>query len=724
MTERDDIYIAMLSVHGLVRSFDMELGRDADTGGQVTYVVELMKALSEQPGIRKVDLFTRRVLDRKVDDSYAVNCEKVTEKASIIRVDFGPRRYLRKEVLWPHLDDGVNSMLSYFRDIRDIPDIIHGHYADAGYMAARLSALLGIPMIFTGHSLGKVKNERLLEKGMKQERIEDIFRISRRIDAEEYALKKADLVVASTHQETDDQYAAYRNYRKTRARVIPPGVDLHRFHPSVSTRPDIWEDIRKFWNAPDKPIILALSRADSRKNIPSLVEAFTNSDALQAMANLLIIAGNRDDIRAMDSEPRKVLEDLLFLVDRHDLYGRIALPKHHDPSDVPKIYRMTAKSRGVFVNPALTEPFGLTLIEAAASGVPIVSTNDGGPRDIVRYCKNGYLVDPLDIHAMGDAIQRVLSERRLWRKLSKNGIRNVQKQYSWNRHAETYLGLIRKRLLRRRPSVRKPVRKSVLPTLDRLIICDLDNTLLGDAAALAEFLKTIRSSSLKVGLGIATGRRFKNAMVEIRRWELPVPDVLITGVGTEIFYGTTLTRDRGWTTRINYRWEPEKIRTVIQDLPGINIQSRREQTKYKLSFYIDPTEAPGIRRIRRIIADAGLTARVIYSLGMYLDFIPIRASKGSALRFLTEKWHLPLNHVLVAGDSGNDRDMLQIAPQSVVVGNYSRELKSLRGRNGIYFADSGHAAGITEGIRHFDLLANPFETVNLESKSNKLKGEL
>jgi len=68
----------------------------------------------------------------------------------------------------------------------------------------------------------------------------------------------------------------------------------------------------------------------------------------------------------------------------------------HLPDEVPKLYRAAAASGGAFVNPALTEPFGLTLLEAAASGLPIVATNDGGPRDITANCHNGLLIDPLD----------------------------------------------------------------------------------------------------------------------------------------------------------------------------------------------------------------------------------------------------------------------------------------------------------------------------------------
>ena len=93
------LYIMLFSVHGLLRGSDMELGRDADTGGQIQYVVELAKALSNHPRIRKVDLVTRLIRAKGVDDSYAQPFERLTEKAQIVRIPFGPRRYLRKENL-------------------------------------------------------------------------------------------------------------------------------------------------------------------------------------------------------------------------------------------------------------------------------------------------------------------------------------------------------------------------------------------------------------------------------------------------------------------------------------------------------------------------------------------------------------------------------------------------------------------------------------------------
>ena len=90
--EQPPIYILMLSIHGLVRGHDLELGRDADTGGQVTYVIELARALGRHPGVERVDLLTRLINDPQVSDDYAAAEEKLGPRARIVRLPFGRRR--------------------------------------------------------------------------------------------------------------------------------------------------------------------------------------------------------------------------------------------------------------------------------------------------------------------------------------------------------------------------------------------------------------------------------------------------------------------------------------------------------------------------------------------------------------------------------------------------------------------------------------------------------
>ena len=709
MKRQDEkLYLALISVHGLIRGHDLELGRDADTGGQSKYVVELTKALAAHPRVERVDLLTRLVDDPKVDEDYAREEEFLTEKAFIVRIPCGPSRYLRKELLWPYLDSFADNALLHIRRVGKVPDVIHSHYADAGYVGARLAGLLGVPLVHTGHSLGREKQRRLLDQGVKAETIEKNYNISQRIEAEEFALDNAAMVIASTTQEVERQYSVYDNYEPENMAVIPPGVELERFHPPGRElpRPRIYPELERFLRDPRKPMILALSRPDERKNFASLLRAYGEHPALQKEANLVLIVGNREDIQTMEKGPRGVLNEILMLIDRYDLYGRVAFPKHHHPDDVPMLYRLAAKSGGVLINPALTEPFGLTLVEAAASGLPIVATEDGGPRDIIAYCKNGVLIDPLDAAAMGHALFDAISDRERWRRWSRNGITGARRHFSWNGHVAKYLSEIDK--VRRKSRHKQPMlrSKSRLSTSDRLLISDIDNTLIGDREALRSLLTRLHQAGGTVGFGIATGRRLESALKILKEWNVPLPDVLVTAVGTEIYYDGSREPDSGYRQHLDYRWEPQALREALKSLPGIRMQGAAEQRPYKISYFIDPDKAPGVREIMGRLRQHHLRANVVFSHGMYLDLLPVRASKGSAIRYLADKWGISIDNILVAGDSGNDEEMLNGNTLGVVVGNHSAELEALRGRERIYFADNNHAWGILEGIEHYDFFGS------------------
>lgn len=101
----------------------------------------------------------------------------------------------------------------------------------------------------------------------------------------------------------------------------------------------------------------------------SLLLTFSNlSFDVAILVVQTLIMGNRDDIEDMSGGNREVMTTVLKLIDKYDLYGQVAYPKHHRQSDVPEIYRLAAKTKGVFINPALVEPFGLTLIEVNRMG--------------------------------------------------------------------------------------------------------------------------------------------------------------------------------------------------------------------------------------------------------------------------------------------------------------------------------------------------------------------
>ncbi|HAV12503.1 MAG TPA: HAD family hydrolase, partial [Opitutae bacterium] len=596
MTKNKGKRIALVSLHGLIRGEDLELGRDEDTGGQIRYVLELARALAESPEVERVDLITRQVVDDRVSDDYAKLEEQIADKAYIVRIPFGPKRYLTKSKLWPYMEMFVDQCLNHFQRTHTAPDVIHGHYADAGYGGGQLARLIGVPFIFTGHSLGRVKKERLLESGVSPEKIEARYAISSRIEAEEFALETCQLICTSTHQEVREQYECYEHYVPQRMEVIPPGVDLSSFHPPREDEPEfqLKKDIDAFLHDASKPMIVAMARPDERKNLEMLVKVFGESPALQREANLVLIMGSRDDVRQMPHGQKMVLNNVLQLIDVYNLYGKIAYPKQHKSGDVPALYRAITQSRGVFINAAMTEPFGLTLLEAAASGAPIVATNDGGPSDIIANCKNGQLVDPFDPKAIEQSLMHALLEHDQWNEWSKNGLENVNKHYSWKRHVMRYLRDVNEVLEEtyHSPDIARGRKTRRLPQIDRLIIADIDNTLTGDDKAMQDFFKLMSEAEDNIGFGIATGRRYEEVIALMDEYEIPQPEVLITSVGTEIYYGKNYTLDKSWQKHIDFRWEPDRIREVLLGIEGLHLQEDREQSKYKISFGIDPTVAP------------------------------------------------------------------------------------------------------------------------------------
>jgi sucrose-phosphate synthase len=712
-----DLYVLMLSVHGLMRGHDLELGRDADTGGQTLYVIELAKALGRHPGVEQVDVLTRRVDDPAVSPDYAAPSEALGEHVRLVRLPCGPKRYLRKESLWNHLDQLVDRALGYLRQQPRLPDVIHSHYADAGYVGMQLSQLLGIPLVHTGQSLGRCKRQRLLDHGRRAQAIDRQFNFGRRIAAEEDVLAHAARVITSTAQEGHEQYGLYDNHQPARTVVIPPGTDTSRFAPPgrEPIPPHVPALVDRFFTQPKKPLILAICRPEMRKNLGRLMAAYGDTPELRERANLAIVAGNRDDIRSMDEAQADVLKDLLLDIDRYDLWGSVALPKQHRSDDIPALYRLAAQRRGVFVNPALTEPFGLTLIEAAASGLPVVATHDGGPREIIAHCENGVLVDPLDPADIARGLLAVVSDGRTWQRYARRGIGGVARHYTWDAHVEKYLKVVARVVHRTRKQVRRErvVQRPAanpMPFVERMLVSDIDNTLVGDRAGLAALSRVLRERPRSCGFGVATGRHLPSAVEVLRQARVPQPDVLITAVGSEIHYGAALRPDSGWRRHIQHLWRRDALAALFDDVPGLTLQSDDQQSNFKLSFIVDPEAAPSLRELQARLREARLHANLIHSHDVYLDVLPIRASKGQAIRYLAYKWGLPLRAFLVAGDSGNDLEMLVGDTQAVVVSNHSAELDRLRGMEQVYFAGTPCAAGILEGMAHYGLGWQPAPT--------------
>jgi sucrose-phosphate synthase len=312
---------------------------------------------------------------------------------------------------------------------------------------------------------------------------------------------------------------------------------------------------------------------------------------------------------------------------------------------------------------------------------------------------------------MAKYLLRVIDNKSEWSLLADNGITGVKKHYSWQVHVDKYLEQIQNLLARTQAegivsAKAELVRRHSLHH-DRAVFSDIDQNLLGDLSVLKPFIEVIKQNRKCSKFGIATGRRLDSALHQLKLASIPQPDVLITSQGTEIYYAPNLSRDTAWTEHIDHLWRPMAVRRVLADLPGLKLQSWNEQSRFKISYYIDPKIAPSTDEIISLLHQHDITANVFHSFGLFLDIIPIRASKGYALRWFADHWDIPLEHILVAGGSGADEDMMRGKTLAVVVANrHDEELSELMDQERVYFAKKPFAGGIVEAIDYYDFFGS------------------
>jgi sucrose-phosphate synthase len=237
---------------------------------------------------------------------------------------------------------------------------------------------------------------------------------------------------------------------------------------------------------------------------------------------------------------------------------------------------------------------------------------------------------------------------------------------------------------------------------DRAIVSDLDHNLVGDEKSLNKLIELIRGHRQSCCFVIATGRRLDSALKLMKKHRIPEPNVLITSSGTEIYHAPELTADKAWARHIDHQWSPHNIRKILADYPGLKIQPKAEQSRFKLSYYIDPAQAE-IEDIKQLLHQEEQSVFLQAAFGQFLDILPLRASKGMALRYLVERLKIPLKATFVAGGSGADEDMMRGNTLAAVVANrHHEELSQLVDVERIYFSRRANAAGIIEALEYYD----------------------
>ena len=384
------------------------LGRsgEPEIGGQCVYVRELSRYLAAA-GVR-VLAFTRNRSDGKPER------ETFAKGAEVIRIPCGPPGFIPKEDLLPYLDEFTDRVGTILRG----NEIVHSHYWDGGYVADQLNPKAG--WLHTTHSIGKLKQAAL--PGDARYRYDDRIRIETQV------YRGCDLVLALTETEQDQITSLYA-VPNERIRVIPPGVDTVRFCPASSPKPVI----RQALGLPDRVTVFTLGRLDERKGFDLFFHAVgALAQSTRPGPSIVISAG--------DGSPQEAAEHakLDTIIAELNLRSMITWLPVLPEADLPRYYQ----AADVFVLPSRYEPFGIVMLEAMASGVPVVATQEGGPSKVIEQGVDGLLVDPTNATQFSDAMNDLLGSQD---KRSAFGLRareKVQEKYGWkviaDRHTAAY----------------------------------------------------------------------------------------------------------------------------------------------------------------------------------------------------------------------------------------------------------------------------------------------
>ncbi|TCV90297.1 sucrose synthase [Sulfurirhabdus autotrophica] len=420
--------LLIMSPHGYFGQ-DNVLGLP-DTGGQVVYILDQVRALEsemrERLAVQGVFVEPKiLIVTRLIPDSEGTTCNQRMEKVNgcdntwILRVPFHKqngeiiRHWISRFEIWPHLEDfSRNVEREALAELGGRPDLIIGNYSDGNLVASLLSQRLGVTQCNIAHALEKTK---YLHSDLYWQENDPQYHFSCQYTADLIAMNKADFIITSTYQEiagTADSVGQYESYRSftmpglyrvidginlfdPKFNIVSPGADADVYFPYTekqrrltSLHPEIEEYIfgssrdhtRGVLTNKDKPIIFTMARLDRIKNLTGLVDWYGSSPRLRELANLVVIGGYVTPEESRDHEEQAQIRNMHKLMDRHQLDGQMRwLGIRLEKNLSGEIYRFVADHKGIFVQPALFEAFGLTIIESMASGLPTFATRYGGP---------------------------------------------------------------------------------------------------------------------------------------------------------------------------------------------------------------------------------------------------------------------------------------------------------------------------------------------------------
>jgi sucrose-6-phosphatase len=242
----------------------------------------------------------------------------------------------------------------------------------------------------------------------------------------------------------------------------------------------------------------------------------------------------------------------------------------------------------------------------------------------------------------------------------------------------------------------------------RLFSTDLDGTVLGNPEAAYRFKTAWESlpASTRPLLVFNSGRLVDDAQTLIRSGELPAPDYIAGGVGTQIFDVRANRMLDAFADELSPGWDLEKVKAIAGAVPGIRPQPDEFQHAFKSSWFLENATPVQLQTLDQQLAAAGLQTCIVYSSNRDLDVIPAKANKGGALTWLCARLGISTEEVLVAGDTGNDSSMFRLpGVRGIIVQNARPELFEATVDIPVYTAGLVLADGVLEGLRHYGVIS-------------------
>jgi D-inositol-3-phosphate glycosyltransferase len=385
--------IAMLSAHSCPVG---KLGAK-DTGGMSVYIRELAHELGKQGHF--VDVYTR------VHDPNDQQIYELGPNARLIHLTAGRDEEIHKLTVYSHLPEFIYNLES-FREYNDLRyDLIFSHYWLSGLVGEYLQRCWHVPHITMFHTLGAVKNTIGLGEDEPELRIE----------AERNLAQRCDYVIAPTGREKERLILHYGALAE-RIGVVPCGVNLEQFEPIGK------QSARRHLGLGDGKIILFVGRIDPLKGIDKLIRAISYLQNVQRL-RLVIIGGGEHSQRE--------IEQLRKLVRNLNVQDSVIFAGLVEHGQLPYFY----SAADACVIPSYYESFGLVALESLACGTPVVATDVGNFRSIIREGETGYVVEDNAPHHLADRIALLLSRSSTDIEAA-NSIRASVSGFGWSNVAE------------------------------------------------------------------------------------------------------------------------------------------------------------------------------------------------------------------------------------------------------------------------------------------------